>query len=427
MSKKKTKATNSERRQTLKIGSRVRCTDDGVEGRITWANGVSVKVKWDDGEQVTWKRDSLAGRPIEILDADSADQSAAPAATDATEGITAPTEAEQPAAPTDAAAAEPTATTEQPQADPETTPTTADQPQAQPETTPATAEPTATQPAPATTEPTAAEPAAAVSEATVEQPAPGGANEAAPASAKPKRQRKAPAAPKAKKVSVLDAAAKVLAEEGSPMTCKEMIAAMAAKGYWTSPGGQTPDATLYSAIAREITVKGANSRFQKTARGKFARTPNASRGRQRRRPRGPDAGPLRVTRRPGQHLPPDATWANVGEHTASPPAWVVLGPRRLVLVDHQSSAARIDVVTQQRTPPDHLPLRRVAAILSRVRSPMISRSNCAKESKTLSMSRPMDVALLICWVTETNDTWKRSNVSSILAKSSRERLRRSTL
>src|SRR5262245_13230925 len=52
----------------LRIGSRVRCTDDGVTGRIVWANGVSVKIRWDDGEQVTWRRDSLATRPIEILD-----------------------------------------------------------------------------------------------------------------------------------------------------------------------------------------------------------------------------------------------------------------------------------------------------------------------------------------------------------------------
>src|SRR5262249_22770933 len=52
----------------LKVGSRVRCTDDGVEGRITWANAVSVKIRWDDGEQVTWRRDSLADRPLEVLD-----------------------------------------------------------------------------------------------------------------------------------------------------------------------------------------------------------------------------------------------------------------------------------------------------------------------------------------------------------------------
>ena len=42
-------------------------------GRIVWANGVSVKIAWDGGEQVTWRRDSLAGRPIEIL-ADDEDQ-----------------------------------------------------------------------------------------------------------------------------------------------------------------------------------------------------------------------------------------------------------------------------------------------------------------------------------------------------------------
>jgi hypothetical protein len=51
-----------------------------------------------------------------------------------------------------------------------------------------------------------------------------------------------------------------------------MIAAMAAKGYWTSPGGKTPSATLYSAILRELATKGANARFVKTQRGQFART-----------------------------------------------------------------------------------------------------------------------------------------------------------
>ena len=55
------------------------------------------------------------------------------------------------------------------------------------------------------------------------------------------------------------------------MTCKELIAVMAAKGYWTSHGGQTPDATLYSAILREIGTKGADARFVKAERGKFTR------------------------------------------------------------------------------------------------------------------------------------------------------------
>ena len=53
------------------------------------------------------------------------------------------------------------------------------------------------------------------------------------------------------------------------MNCQEMIKAMADKRYWTSPGGQTPHATLYSAILREINVKGKDARFKKTERGKF--------------------------------------------------------------------------------------------------------------------------------------------------------------
>ena len=72
------------------------------------------------------------------------------------------------------------------------------------------------------------------------------------------------------KLSQLDAAVKVLTEAGEPMTTKAMIDAMAAKGYWTSPGGQTPAATLYSALIREIAKKGAEARFVKVDRGQFA-------------------------------------------------------------------------------------------------------------------------------------------------------------
>ena len=74
----------------------------------------------------------------------------------------------------------------------------------------------------------------------------------------------------AKKLSAIDAAAKILAESKTPMNCKELIDAMAAKGLWTSPGGKTPHATLYSAILREIATKAKESRFTKTERGKFA-------------------------------------------------------------------------------------------------------------------------------------------------------------
>ena len=76
--------------------------------------------------------------------------------------------------------------------------------------------------------------------------------------------------PKEKKLSAIDAAAQVLAVSKEPLNAKEMIEAMAAKSLWTSPGGKTPHATLYSAIIREIALKGKEARFVKTERGKFA-------------------------------------------------------------------------------------------------------------------------------------------------------------
>jgi hypothetical protein len=78
-----------------------------------------------------------------------------------------------------------------------------------------------------------------------------------------------PKTEKPKKLSALDAAAQVLAASKEPMNAKEMIEAMAAKGLWTSPGGKTPAATLYSAILREVNTKGKDARFKKTDRGHF--------------------------------------------------------------------------------------------------------------------------------------------------------------
>ncbi|MBN8599236.1 MAG: winged helix-turn-helix domain-containing protein [Planctomycetes bacterium] len=75
--------------------------------------------------------------------------------------------------------------------------------------------------------------------------------------------------PKPKRVSALDAAAQVLAASEVPMRAKEMIAAMEAKKLWTSPGGKTPEATLYAAIIREIAAKGTSARFKKHERGVF--------------------------------------------------------------------------------------------------------------------------------------------------------------
>jgi hypothetical protein len=91
-----------------------------------------------------------------------------------------------------------------------------------------------------------------------------------PKADKPKRAPRAKKEPKEKRTSGLDAAAKVLEESGQPMTPKEMVEVAEAKGYWKSPGGKTPHATVYSAIIREIAKKGDASRFVKTERGKFA-------------------------------------------------------------------------------------------------------------------------------------------------------------
>jgi HB1, ASXL, restriction endonuclease HTH domain len=217
MSRKK-KAASSDL-TTIRIGSRVRHVDEGVEGRITWAKGTSVKIEWTDGEKVTWKRAELAGKGLELVE--DADEPAA-------EELSAESPVEEAAAKQTAPdePVEPTATAEH------TQPTTADA--------------------------TPMEPITPV-DATVTEPTPA-----------KKGKAKSAKAGGEKKLSALDAAARVLAEAGEPMTCQEMIDAMAAKKYWSSPGGKTPSATLYSAILRELT-KGAESRFVKTERGKFTR------------------------------------------------------------------------------------------------------------------------------------------------------------
>ncbi|WP_436714919.1 winged helix-turn-helix domain-containing protein [Roseiconus lacunae] len=65
---------------------------------------------------------------------------------------------------------------------------------------------------------------------------------------------KKPAAMKTadKKMSQIDAALAVLKKARKPMSCREMVEAMAKQKLWTSPGGKTPDATLYAAILRDL-------------------------------------------------------------------------------------------------------------------------------------------------------------------------------
>jgi hypothetical protein len=85
-------------------------------------------------------------------------------------------------------------------------------------------------------------------------------------------------AAKKQKTSAISAAALVLQETGQALTCPELIAQMAAKGYWNSPKGKTPAATLYAALTREIKLKGEAARFQKIGPGTFAyRIPRTAR------------------------------------------------------------------------------------------------------------------------------------------------------
>jgi len=82
----------------------------------------------------------------------------------------------------------------------------------------------------------------------------------------------APAAPAEgkKHLSALDAAAKVLTQAGTPMTCKQMMDAMVADGLWQpAQGGKTPANTLHAAIGLEIKKKGDAARFEKVGRGQF--------------------------------------------------------------------------------------------------------------------------------------------------------------
>ncbi len=88
--------------------------------------------------------------------------------------------------------------------------------------------------------------------------------------AKKATTRKKPTKSAGKKMSAIDAAAMVLGESKQPLNTKEMVENMATKGYWSSPCGKTPHATLYSAILRDIQKNGDASRFRKVERGKFA-------------------------------------------------------------------------------------------------------------------------------------------------------------
>jgi hypothetical protein len=137
------------------------------------------------------------------------------------------------------------------------------------------APPASAAPEPATTAPVAAitEPAPEPAAAAPVPPAGTTANGAGPvavaAGKKPRTPKPVPAAKKDKPLGGLAAAAKVLAEAGVSMKCTDLVDRVISSGLWASKG-ETPAATIYAAIIREIAAKGAESRFVKTGKGQFA-------------------------------------------------------------------------------------------------------------------------------------------------------------
>lgn len=72
-------------------------------------------------------------------------------------------------------------------------------------------------------------------------------------------------------MSLLDAAAHLLAQTEEAMRCQDLVDKARESGLWAPKrGGKTPDRTLYAAILREINTKAEASRFRKVERGHFA-------------------------------------------------------------------------------------------------------------------------------------------------------------
>ena len=83
---------------------------------------------------------------------------------------------------------------------------------------------------------------------------------------------------KPKRVSLLDAAATILAGSKEPMAAKAIVEAVVERGLWKPGAGKTPAATLYAAMVREISKKGDAARFSKVDRGQFTAPNTAKKG-----------------------------------------------------------------------------------------------------------------------------------------------------
>src|SRR6476660_7893223 len=103
------------------------------------------------------------------------------------------------------------------------------------------------------------------------------------------------------------------------------------------------------------------------------------------------------------------------------------GPYRigLGLVDGYLAVLRVIAKRRHAADPETLALGGCDLVADALR--VTSRSNWANDSSTFKVSRPIEVVVLNCWVTDTNDTLCLSNSSTSLAKSASDRVRRSTL
>jgi hypothetical protein len=65
---------------TIKLGTRVKRAEDGLQGKIVWANASAVKIEWTDGEKSTWKRSELGAKGLVVIDSEVATEPQAPEA-----------------------------------------------------------------------------------------------------------------------------------------------------------------------------------------------------------------------------------------------------------------------------------------------------------------------------------------------------------
>jgi restriction system protein len=70
-------------------------------------------------------------------------------------------------------------------------------------------------------------------------------------------------------MNAIDAAEKVLAEAGIPLSYREITTRVLEADLWQTKG-KTPEATIHAQLAVDIANQGAASRFQRTAPGVFA-------------------------------------------------------------------------------------------------------------------------------------------------------------